>query len=592
MMNYHMHMKRAAPAKRYTNNKRRRTTLILVTALAVAALVLQILATRVTTGRAIEDDAKRDRTSEAGTENGKESDVGMLGPKAPSATTISRWHAGKAPTPSTSPTGGGGGDSLAAGVLLGILKSSEPIKGKSMSADAFRARVETFRKYLEASDAVRRRWDAHFREARDRGIVIAAGRAGAILNAYVVIHTLRHATGCRLPVVVAHYGEAEFRATTREYFAAAFDDISFVDLEQVEYPTHHVPLESGGSRRELGYKLKIFSIYAAPFKSLIFMDADSTALLDPETLFDTQSYATHGNIFWNDFWDEPVPLWQLLHLETADPWRVADTQPQPLEAETGQIVLDRARHWKVLEWLLFLNTHDTLTYSYSMGDKDTFSVAFALAAGVGKDPGGSTTAATASAYNPSPWGPALPLSDLGPGGEERSDPHVRYRCLGMLQLHPENGEPFFHHRTADSKLTAHRQDSQYLSPITHITPPVTSNQASIMNWGAPGQSIHRATGRVAWGLNSASVRLMDVDQCPALSPRSGDEYRDEYRDELGKWPIRLDMANEMCTGRNETVVAANPEPILVVAVPTDSYVWRASTVEIDAYRSLPFQESD
>ena len=138
------------------------------------------------------------------------------------------------------------------------MKSSEPIKGKSMSADAFRARVETFRKYLEASDAVRRRWDAHFREARDRGIVIAAGRAGAILNAYVVIHTLRHATGCRLPVVVAHYGEAEFRATTREYFAAAFDDISFVDLEQVEYPTHHVPLESGGSRRELGYKLKIY----------------------------------------------------------------------------------------------------------------------------------------------------------------------------------------------------------------------------------------------------------------------------------------------------------------------------------------------
>ena len=121
MMNYHMHMKRAAPAKRYPNNKRRRTTLILVTALAVAALVLQILATRVTTGRAIEDDTKRDRTSEAGTENGKESDVGMPGPKAPSATTISRWHAGKAPTPSTSPTGGGGGDSLAAGVLLGVL---------------------------------------------------------------------------------------------------------------------------------------------------------------------------------------------------------------------------------------------------------------------------------------------------------------------------------------------------------------------------------------------------------------------------------------------------------------------------------------
>ncbi len=462
-------------------------------------------------------------------------------------------------------------ESLASRLLLGLLKGSEPTKGKQISSEAFRDRVETFRKYLEASEAVHRRWNAHFDAARDRGIVIAAGRAGAILNAYVVLHTLRHGAGCKLPVVLAYHGEAEFKETTRAFFATPFDDVEFIDLEQVEYPEYHVSLDSGDNRRELGYKLKIYSIFAAPFRELIFLDADSVPLQDPETLFDTDTYLEHGNIFWNDFWDEPVPLWDMLHLGTADPWRTAAVYP--LEAESGQVVLDRVRYWRALEWLMFLNTHDTLTYMYSMGDKDTFRVAFALAGDL-------------ESYSASPLAPALPLVDLGEAGEERTDPHVRYRCLGMLQLHPENGEPFFHHRTADAKLQVHRDPGEYLSPITHITPPVTSDQASIMNWGSPGQSIHRATGRVSWGLRSDSVLL--AEDCPAVSPEAsrGTEAPGGRRH---RWPIRLDLANQQCARRN---TGKDPEPILVLPVPANSYVRRASMVEIDAYKKLPFQEAD
>lgn len=41
----------------------------------------------------------------------------------------------------------------------------------------------------------------------------------------------------------------------------------------------------------------------------------------------------------------------------------------------------RVRHWQVLEWLLFLNTHDAVVYhrEWMLGDKDTFRAAFALA---------------------------------------------------------------------------------------------------------------------------------------------------------------------------------------------------------------------
>jgi hypothetical protein len=466
-----------------------------------------------------------------------------------------------------SPTGGVAGqkNSVASGVLLGLLKSSEPQMGKSIPIYSLRARIETFRKHLRASNDVRRQWNTHFNRARDKGIVIAAGRAGAILNAFVVLHTLRRGAGCTLPVVLAYYGDSEFKNTTRAYFKAAFDDVEFLDLQQVEYPVHHVPLElSDGSRRELGYKLKIFSLYAAPFREVIFLDSDSVPLQDPASLFDTATYAEHGNIFWNDFWKEPVPLWQVLHLASANPWRAGR---EVLEAESGQIVFDRVRYWEVLEWLLFLNTHDSLTYRYAMGDKDTFRVAFTLAG-------------MPERYNASPLSPALPLVDLGPQAEENTDPPVRYRCLGMLQLHPENGQPYFHHRTADSKFRVHRHPGEYLSTITHVTPPVTSDQASIMNWGSPGQSIYQATGRVAWGLHSESVMVTD---CPAIAPQDGSTGR--------HWPIDLHKANELCSGRNSSTIELNPEPILVIRVP-HSYVRQASLREVEAYNALPFQESE
>lgn len=41
--------------------------------------------------------------------------------------------------------------------------------------------------------------------------------------------------------------------------------------------------------------------------------------------------------------------------------------------------LCRERHWRVLEWVLFLNTHSALTYSLMHGDKDTFRAGFHLA---------------------------------------------------------------------------------------------------------------------------------------------------------------------------------------------------------------------
>lgn len=47
----------------------------------------------------------------------------------------------------------------------------------------------------------------------------------------------------------------------------------------------------------------------------------------------------------------------------------------PLDSELAC----RRRHWDVLEWLWFLNSHAELLYKYMLGDKDTFEIAFMLA---------------------------------------------------------------------------------------------------------------------------------------------------------------------------------------------------------------------
>jgi hypothetical protein len=53
--------------------------------------------------------------------------------------------------------------------------------------------------------------------------------------------------------------------------------------------------------------------------------------------------------------------------------------PPAAAAESGQVLLDRARHADVLEALWLLNAHAEVTYECIVGDKDTFWLAFQLA---------------------------------------------------------------------------------------------------------------------------------------------------------------------------------------------------------------------
>ena len=54
-------------------------------------------------------------------------------------------------------------------------------------------------------------------------------------------------------------------------------------------------------------------------------------------------------------------------LRAAEPWHASSHV---------FMLLCRARHADVMEWVLWLNTHDSFTYRYTHGDKDTFGAAF------------------------------------------------------------------------------------------------------------------------------------------------------------------------------------------------------------------------
>lgn len=100
------------------------------------------------------------------------------------------------------------------------------------------------------------------------------------------------------------------------------------------------------------------------------MDSDNLPLLDPSFLFNDPNYIKRGNLFWPDIYCGTPKL----HSALGIPY---DTNvPQ---TESGQFVFNREKHWVVLEWLLWLNTRDEITYKLSYGDKDTFKGAFYLA---------------------------------------------------------------------------------------------------------------------------------------------------------------------------------------------------------------------
>lgn len=564
---------------------------------------------------------------------------------------------------------------------------------RNLTLRLMRRRLAAFKEYLWTSKALRREWNSHLSKSRPLGIIVSAGGAKPLMNAFVMLRVLRYSIKTTLPIVLVHYGGEEFTNATKSFFKEHIPDLEFMDVKVQDpvqdWPKHHLRLETPSTpRRELGYKIKVWALYRAPFRQLIFLDADCTPMLDPAILLDTEPFKKHGSLFWPDFWQLPVSLYRALAIHP-DPWveagAIDDVQdsfkiqislhglaslrkdgdkfndqltgvfdmeftptdkkenahdqsssnsppleeeldsngehiahhtsrisqksskdgavpeeesfPDPLkkqkeadaearfrllwpyQAETGQLYIDKVKHWDVLEYALFLNTHDEFVYKHVLGDKDTFRVGFALAN-------------KTDDYWQSPYPPSFPLHDVG----KREDQGVRYLNLGMLQLHPITGDPMFHHRTADAKFVPGVNPGQFLGPITHVTPASTQAQAGSMIFGDSAATIYGGGKRIQWGLYPEQVTVypcIPLQKAGSVKSLTNIAIKNIiYGEELCSCAIEgLHKAEYRCSGKTNVDQYLHPEPVTVIQVPQMSRIYKASMAEIEAFKLIPLQET-
>jgi hypothetical protein len=235
-----------------------------------------------------------------------------------------------------------------------------------------------------------------------RGIVICAGGKRYFTCAWVLISILRHVHHTTLPIQVWHLGRREM--SDEMHLLLCEEGIEVVNAETVV--ARHPARLAGG------WPLKPYAIAQSRFREVLYLDADTVPLVDPQVAFDWSAYRDHGLLLWPDLVNIKAtnPIWGRLGLEPAD----------QVSIDSGVLLANKARTWDILDLAVALNEHCDELYDLIYGDKDTFL----LAARLLKRPFGLV-----------PHGPFQFEWD-------------------MVQRDPE-GEPFLHHRTGGKWLLNH-----------------------------------------------------------------------------------------------------------------------------------------
>ncbi|PNW78213.1 hypothetical protein CHLRE_09g386734v5 [Chlamydomonas reinhardtii] len=247
-----------------------------------------------------------------------------------------------------------------------------------------------------------------------RGVVMVGGGLHYLIPAWASLSVLRK-SGCHLPVEVwfpvAEQPSRPAVAALEGLGGVAVRTLDVVDLQQ------------------RGFALKSAALLLSSFQEVLFLDSDNLAVRDPSPLFASPQYAATGALFWRDFWDRSsVP-------EIHEVLRFPNEQVPKVTFESGQMVIDKARHWRGLLLAVYMNVYgktfaELLSCYLGKGDKETFVYAM-LAAG--------------EAYwvSPQPPGSAGVVQVLCEPGRAAS---CRRQFMGNTMVQPgPDGLPLFFH---------------------------------------------------------------------------------------------------------------------------------------------------
>lgn len=115
------------------------------------------------------------------------------------------------------------------------------------------------------------------------------------------------------------------------------------------------------------WELKIYAIKNSSFTNVMFLDADNVPAYDPTFLFDSKQFLEYGALFWPD---------REIVTTLPEVWDKLSIQNIGREFESGQLLINKEKCSKAIDYAYGLNNNSDIYYKYFFGDKDIFRAAW------------------------------------------------------------------------------------------------------------------------------------------------------------------------------------------------------------------------
>ncbi len=182
------------------------------------------------------------------------------------------------------------------------------------------------------------------------GIVCCAGTRHFFHNALISLRHLRKYEP-RLPVELWVGDSYSIPESNTE-------ELERLNIRIIQTDSKHAPT--------MDWRLKAYALTHTQYRHVLLLDADSCAVSELDSLFKSPAYQSHGVMVWKD----------IVNMSDGDPswkWFGLNADDHPL-LDSGQLVIDRERHWKCVEFIRWLAIHGAFFDAY-LGGSGCFSFA-------------------------------------------------------------------------------------------------------------------------------------------------------------------------------------------------------------------------
>lgn len=196
-----------------------------------------------------------------------------------------------------------------------------------------------------------------------RGIVICGGGWRFFPSIYVTVRVIRH-VGCHLPIQIWQMGDRGECDPRMVKALSHCGPIEWVDANA--WWRNNPACRVRRLNIDDGWMLKPWAAAFSPFREVISLDADCYPAYNPERFIEHSMFQACGAAFWSDFNPLELGQWERFGVPFHD----------ELDVESGQFIVDKARHWRPLWLTAWMNAFHDYVYKHVYGDKSTFHLSW------------------------------------------------------------------------------------------------------------------------------------------------------------------------------------------------------------------------